>query len=278
MFPKRIVVVIVVLVIGRFLGGGPASAQVERNGEPNPSEVEEARAAREQMLARWSRLRAFEHVAGRERELERLSAPLFTFSESTRETGHLGTLWAWGPKGRPAALVSQNKAYRERVWGFELVALVEDVTVVMHDGWRWTPGSAVNMIRFENAPPAADTDSKRLLQMRSLARRFKVSEDYFNESFELRLLPQPVHRYQDPAADLIDGALFIYAHGTNPEAIALIECRRETAQPMWSYGFLPLAGAGVSAKLDGKTVWTKLPTRESKAQELYSTWLETEEP
>jgi hypothetical protein len=33
----------------------------------------------------------------------------------------------------------------------------------------------------------------------------------------------------------------------------------------------------VTTKLDGKRVWSKELTRESKAQELYSTWLETEE-
>ena len=41
--------------------------------------------------------------------------------------------------------------------------------------------------------------------------------------------------------------------------------------------FLPLAGAGVTAKLNGRTVWSKEATRMSKAQELYSTWLENTE-
>jgi hypothetical protein len=56
----------------------------------------------------------------------------------------------------------------------------------------------------------------------------------------------------------------------------LIECRKESSGPAWSYGFLPLAGAGVTAKLNGKTVWSKEPTRASRAQEMYSTWLETD--
>jgi hypothetical protein len=277
MFPrKRNALLIVVLAIAC---AGPLFAQTAKEGPAqNDSEADEAKKAREQMLARWSKLRAFQDVGGSEREIERVPEPIFNFSDSTRDTGHVGTLWVWGAKGRPAALVSQNKAYREKLWGFELAALAEGVSVVMHDGWRWAPATALKMVPFENAPPAEDSDARRLLQLRRLARQFSVSEDYFDESFELRLLPQPAYRYQDEAGGLIDGGLFIFAHGTNPEAIAVIECRREDSGPAWSYGFLPLAGAGVTAKLDGKTVWTKEPTRESKAQELYSTWLESEEP
>jgi hypothetical protein len=229
------------------------------------------------MVARWNKLQAFERVAGKESEVDRVQEPIFTFSEPTRETGHLGTLWVWGKTGRPVALLSQNKAYAKPVWGFELAALSEGVSVVMHDGWRWSPQSALKMSPFKDVPRAADSDARRLSHMKSLAQQFTLTEQYLDESFELRLLPSPIYRYQDEKIGLIDGALFNFAHGTNPEALAVIECRKEATGPTWSYGFLPLAGAGVIAKLDGNTVWKKEPTRESKAQELYSTWLETNE-
>jgi hypothetical protein len=91
------------------------------------------------------------------------------------------------------------------------------------------------------------------------------------------LLPRPVYRYENQKDGLIEGALFIYAHGTNPEALAVIECREESSGAVWSFGFVPLAGAAVTAKLDGETVWSKEATRESRAQEVYSTWLETDD-
>lgn len=273
---RKSLVVIFALVIGFSLRVQDAPAQEEKGGEDqDPVEKEQRRQTREQMVARWNKQRAFERVAGKEKEVERVKEPIFTFSEPTRETGHLGTLWVWGTKGRPVALLSQNKAYEKPVWGFELVALSEGVSVEMHDGWKWSPKSALKMTPFKDAPRAADSDAKRMSQMKSLARQFTLSEQYLNENFELRLLPSPVYRYQDEAVALIDGALFNFAHGTNPEVLAVIECRKEASGPAWSYGFLPLAGAGVTAKLDGKTVWEKEPTRESKAQDLYSTWLET---
>ena len=124
-------------------------------------------------------------------------------------------------------------------------------------------------------PPPADSEAKRLVQMKNLVRRFTLTEQYSGETFELRLLPRPIYRYHDADAGLIDGALFNFAHGTNPEVVAVIECQKHGPAATWSYGFLPLAGAGVEANLGGKTVWTKDATRESKSQGMYATWLET---
>ena len=279
MFPTRKILELVLAMLVAFsLGIQNAPAQVKKGDADQDSiEKEQRRQTREQMVARWNKLRAFESASGKEKEIDRVPEPIFTFSEPTRETGHLGTLWVWGTKGRPVALLSQNKAYAKPVWGFELAALSEGVSVVMHDGWRWSPKSALKMSPFKNVPRAADSDARRLSQMKSLAQQFTVTEQYMDESFELRLLPSPIYRYQDEKIGLIDGALFNFAHETNPEALAVIECRKKTSGPTWSFGFLPLAGAGVIAKLDGNTVWTKEPTRESKSQELYSTWFETNE-
>src|SRR5262245_55717583 len=263
------------LVVGLLLSVQNALAQVEKGGAEDPAE-KEGKQTRQRMLARWNKMRALLRVAGKEQEVDRVKDPIFSYAEPTRETGDVGTVWVWGTRGRPVALLTQSKANGRPVWGFELVALAEGVSVVMHDGWRWSPKSALKTKPFADAPPPADSDVRRLSQMKSLVERFSLSERYNDESFELRLLPRPVYRYQDEDNGLIDGALFNFAHGTNPEVLALIECRKESSGPVWSYGFLPLAGAGVTAKLKGKPVWSKEPTRESRAQEMYSTWLETD--
>lgn len=273
---KEILSLVTALVVATSLGPQRASAQVERSGDKQDSTEEaQRRQTRQTMVARWKKLNAVARVDGEEREVERVPEPIFTFSESTRESGHLGTLWVWGVKGRPVALLSQSKSFGEPVWGFELAAMSEGVSVVMHDGWKWSPESSLTMLPLKDAPPPADSEAKRLVQMKNLVRQFALTEQYSGETFELRLLPRPIYRYQDADAGLIDGALFNFAHGTNPEAVAVIECQKRGPAATWSYGFLPIAGAGVEAKLDGKTVWTKDATRESKSQGMYSTWLET---
>jgi hypothetical protein len=264
------------LVVGLSLTVQHAPAQAKKGAAEAPAESEEQNQTRQRMLDRWGKMRAMLRVAGKEQEVERLKDPIFSYAEPTRETGGVGTVWVWGTRGRPVALLTQSKAHGRPVWGFELVALAEGVSVVMHDGWRWSPKSALKTTPFADAPPPAESDVRRLAQMKSLVERFSISEQYNNTSFELRLLPRPVYRYRDEENGLIDGALFNFANGTNPEVLVLIECRKESSGPVWSYGFLPLAGAGVTAKLDGKRVWSKEPTRESRAQEMYSTWLETD--
>lgn len=268
------------VLVFAFAGGlalAASSSLAQSEGREDAAEKEQRQQTRQRMLDRWKKLRAHVRIDGDEREVDRLGEPIFTFSEPTRETGHLGTVWVWGTKGRPVALLSQNKAYGQPVWGFELVALSEGVSVVMHDGWKWSPESALKMTPFVNSPPPAASDGRRLSQMKNLVEQFTITERYQEQSIELRLLPRSVYRYEDKESGLIDGALFCFAHGTNPEVFAVIECRKESSSPVWSYGFLPLAGAGVTAKLEDKTVWSKEPTRESRAQAMYSTWLETEQ-
>ncbi len=51
------------------------------------------------------------------------------------------------------------------------------------------------------------------------------------------LLPQPVYRYSDPNTGLIDGSLFLFAIGTNPEVFLFVECHGKDGEPRaWQYG------------------------------------------
>jgi hypothetical protein len=266
---RRVIPILIIAMFGVVEAVNLAVAQEVPEKEINARTLE-------QMTARWQKLRAFLQIDGQEMEIDRLEKPISNYSESTRESSHYGTLWVWTTTGRPVAVLAQSKSYGESIWGYELAALSEGVSVVMHDDWRWSPRSALKMTPFPNAPPVAGSAVARLRQIKDLARRCAVSEMYFNEPFELRMLPSPIYRYQDDRAAVIDGALFSFAHGTNPEAVVVIECRQQQTESVWSYGFLPFGGAALTGKLDGTTVWSKEATRETRAQELYSTWLESE--
>ena len=232
---------------------------------------------KEAMAARWNEVRALVPKDGAEHEIDRVAEPVFSYVERAREGQHVGTLWVWGTQGRPVALFAQNRDLTDpSVGGFELVALTDGVSAVMQDGWKWSPpSSALNMKSFPGAPAAAETETTRLVQLKALARRFEVSEKLGDEQSPLRLLPTPVYRYQDPGAGLVDGALFILGHGTNPEAVLVIECRTQNGGASWSYGFVPLAAAAVTARLNDQVVWEKESTPGPKRQDPYSTWLET---
>jgi hypothetical protein len=98
-----------------------------------------------------------------------------------------------------------------------------------------------------------------------LSERFKAALIGLNSDGsgreELRLLPKPIYRYELGQAksahpDLIDGAAFAFAQGTDPEAVLLIEAVRRGDKPTWQYAFGRATGYNVEARLGPSVVWT----------------------
>ena len=108
-----------------------------------------------------------------------------------------------------------------------------------------------------DAPTPADDEAGRLRQMRDLARRFSAREFWDGRTYALRLLPHPIDRYADPASGLVDGTIFTFANGTNPELLLLIEARRHGDGPAkWSYAAARFARSELFLKLGPRCSWT----------------------
>ncbi|MEJ7636555.1 MAG: hypothetical protein WKF75_00835 [Singulisphaera sp.] len=97
--------------------------------------------------------------------------------------------------------------------------------------------------------------------MREQARRFKAFQMFDpppianGDRFELRLLTQPIHRYNDPARGIVDGGVFLIAYGQNPEIVLIVEARGDgTANPAWSYGLGRISMAMPHVSLDDKEI------------------------
>ena len=75
------------------------------------------------------------------------------------------------------------------------------------------------------------------------------------ETTELRLLPQPLYRYEPFGGKVLDGGLFSFAAGTDPEVLLLIEARRENRELIWQYAFARFNYAELSASFKGDRVW-----------------------
>ena len=68
--------------------------------------------------------------------------------------------------------------------------------------------------------------------MRDLAKEFTARQtDRKDIDRDLRLLAQPIYRYEKTEGDLIDGGLFAFVLGTDPEAFLMIEARRIDGTP-----------------------------------------------
>lgn len=196
---------------------------------------------------------------GAEGKIELVNQPLLAFGDSARLHNH-GTLWAWQTKGRPVAFLELFQPQENDQWVHAAsLSGPPNVSLEIPRVGRWQPKTT----KFEpaalpEAPSPAAKEAARLRQLKDAARRFTGHEfwDPDRSRYELRLLVQPVHRYRDATAGVQDGAVFVFAHGTNPECLLLIEAAGESLESArWQYALLRSADAEVHAELDGREVW-----------------------
>jgi hypothetical protein len=198
----------------------------------------------------------------------RVDTPIYRFSDPARGFTD-GSIWAFGTVGRPAALFTIAKEKRENgaiQWNHEFTLTTDHPIVAMNPKelgpWQWRPTEGkFSMTPLPNGPVPSDNGTQRLRQLKTLARRFTASELWtpigqtHEGRFELRLLPQPIHRYADPSMGIVDGAIFLLSYGQNPEIALLIEATKtEGAPPTWSYGFGRIAGARLLIRFDGRSI------------------------
>jgi hypothetical protein len=154
-----------------------------------------------------------------------------------------GGVYLWTRNGRPEVVLSLFKVW-EPLWGFqaEMHSLSQHEMTVERDGMiLWQPNQAG--LSWEDVPDSqtpGGTAVRRLQQMRGLAKNFSASMIDFRRNRsgdrqELRLLPQPIYRYESTDPDVLDGALFAFVFGTDPEVFLLLEARRVNGTVRWRY-------------------------------------------
>jgi hypothetical protein len=114
--------------------------------------------------------------------------------------------------------------------------------------------------------------------MRSLATRFSgMKTTRAGAIRELRLMPQPLYRYESQQANVFDGAIFALVEATDPEALLLIEARQSKSEHAWHYAFARLNSVQLTASFDGRQIWEapQLPPLEvyDRSDKPYSAFL-----
>ena len=191
---------------------------------------------------------------------EKFSAkPIFRFSDPARGCV-AAAVWKLGEKGRPQALITtelHRTTYGKPCIGYEYSSLTTTKFSVNSDDIQWSPkGTLYEFKSVPNGPVPDKTALRRLIQMREIAKRFAGVEDVDKERCELRLLTQPVDRYVPSNAENADGAIFLFAFGTNPEVVLLLE----SDGTKWSYAAGRMTGAqSVVLTIDETIAWQGLP-------------------
>lgn len=234
------------------------SAQTAAGTEPAANEQSQINAALELTRGCATEYRMTADGAGAAFKLE----PQPVLQWSNPERGQIyGNVFLWTANGRPQVVGSLFKWYSpfthmshefQSLSRSGIVATYRDAEV-----WR-TPESPGAFVTVPDAPSVAETPAARMIQMRQLARRLTArATDRDGNQHELRLLSKPVYRYEVTAADAesVDGALFVFVQGTDPEIWLQLEARGKPA--VWSLAFSRMNSIELSVQLDGREVWNQ---------------------
>lgn len=151
-----------------------------------------------------------------------------------------GNIFIWTNKGRPELVASIMRFFSPRVsFGAEFQSLALTPLTVEKDGKVvWTPREPGIVLKpFDESSEPSESKPQRLRQMRQLAQLFTADlEDYDRDNYRLRLMPQPLYRYESTDPEVLDGALFSYTYTTDPDLLVVIEARKSNDRFQWMFG------------------------------------------
>ncbi|HEY7152679.1 MAG TPA: hypothetical protein VH575_01860 [Gemmataceae bacterium] len=157
--------------------------------------------------------------------------------------------------GRPAAL-GQFFLNFQKMWVNEFTIIPEsEVTIRRSDRLFWKPSEYVcKFADLPRSPLPADKAVARLAQMRALAANFSVIDYFGGTKHDLRLLPQPVYRYSEKGK-ILDGALFVFVVGTDPECCLLLEAYQDGKDLRYRYAVAPMSIRRLEVRYKERLVW-----------------------
>jgi len=173
-----------------------------------------------------------------------------------------GATYIWTSRGRPMAAVCCYPWYDDICDNFQSLARAP-IRAERDSNVVWQPKAAgVTFEKVPDSPVPAGSATARLRQLKSLARTFNVTllgwapGDPDRE--ELRLLQQPIYRYECDERELLDGALFAFVQGTDPEALLMIEAvptESDEKSFEWVFAFARRTSGWLEARHGDQVIW-----------------------
>jgi hypothetical protein len=186
-----------------------------------------------------------------------------------------GAVFLWLGEGNRPAVAVQIYWNPSQVWLEEFSSLfVGPLVAKSAEGRDWSPSKGGVVFKpVPDAPKPAETAERRLRQMRAMVEGFSAEHVYKAVTRNrLRLLTKPFARYGKPGLDVQDGALFCFAHGTDPEVLLMLESRLGRDGPEWQYAFAPMTAFAVNSSWKGKEVWSLPPQANGSARDPRNTF------
>jgi hypothetical protein len=202
------------------------------------------------------RVEALTAVGPKEAKYEFSKEPIKRYNDEARNIVD-AALWSLGTKGRPRAVLVLE-VYRGSFVQYELTAVADPPQSVRARGFVWSPRQTpFTWSKIPDLNPPHATDRVRKRQIKQASQQFSASEQWRGQTTQLRLEPQPILEYEDQEQGILNGAVFVWVHGTNVEILMLIEARQgEDGERYWVAGFSRLASASLDVDFNGKDFWS----------------------
>jgi hypothetical protein len=243
-----------------FLSPFVLAADEKAPAQPGNEQIEKDRAAEAlELCRRGAREYRLCLDDARQTELELKPEPLLRWSNPAVGSIH-GVVFVWTNKGRPAAIASIFKWFEpNRHMAFEVHSLSETPLLgILGKQPVWNSSRAgVQFKPVPGAPAPAETAAGRLTQMRSISKDFIVEKTDRDDGSkqQMRLLTQPIFRYQSESAHISDGAIFAFVQGTDPEVLLLLEAREENGGASWHYALARMNSTVFRVSYKNDEVW-----------------------
>jgi hypothetical protein len=224
-----------------------------RGDDETPAEPDNSRL---EYLVQRLQTQSVTEVNGERRAAELQTSPLMTWQNPI--SGANGGVFVWTLAGRPVAVTKSHVNDRKQHYVETSITLRDDLQCTQAGSAIWVPEDSTSVVvPVTGLAPPRETRAGRLLQMRELAGSFEIEDQWGEdqeELYQLRLLPRPLFRYEAPAEHVIDGAIFGYSQGTNPEAVVVIEAVETDSAREWRCQVSRLTGYAVTARRNGDVV------------------------
>jgi hypothetical protein len=200
-----------------------------------------------------------EFLAGPNQDQPTTALMVHRWTNDARDPRGQGLVNLWLYQGRPVAAASIYP------WDGRLIHELESLSrqpfaMRRNRSVAWKPETGIEFRPIPNAAAPAPEPAARLREMKQLADQFTAimlgwkEDDSDRET--LRRLPREFYRYRPETSELLDGAIFGYVLGTDPEVLLLIEAVLQNGEYEWQYAFVRLTSGGLEGRHLEQVVWT----------------------
>ena len=195
----------------------------------------------------------------RDRSIDMTPKSVLRWTNDERDSQSAGLVVLWIDRGLPTASMATYSWAGLLHHEFDILSR-EPVVAKQSTTTVWQPKTGLKFRSIPEAPAVALTPSARLRQIKGLSEQFSATMMGWrpdkSDRNELRRLPRELYRYQPEKTEIVDGAVYAFVQGTDPEALLLIEAINLNSQVEWQYAFVRQTSGELQGRHNDQVVWT----------------------